>query len=71
MKFHHCWQEKVKSEINIKLLIECAQKSNVVTTRNHVFSVLSAITRVYPEDVLEYMLDILVVIGEAAVTQVG
>nr|XP_007142268.1 hypothetical protein PHAVU_008G266400g [Phaseolus vulgaris]ESW14262.1 hypothetical protein PHAVU_008G266400g [Phaseolus vulgaris] len=62
--------EKIKSEINIKLLIECAQNSNVVITRNHVFSVLSAITRVCQEQILEYMLDILVVIGEAAVAQI-
>ncbi|XP_027939226.1 uncharacterized protein At3g06530 [Vigna unguiculata] len=61
--------EKIKSEINIKLLIKCAQNSDVIT-RNHIFSVLSAITRVYPEEILEYMLDILVVIGEAAVTQI-
>ncbi|XP_052736877.1 uncharacterized protein At3g06530 isoform X2 [Vigna angularis] len=61
--------ENIKSEINIKLLIECAQNSEVIT-RNHIFSVLSAITRVYPEEVFEYMLDILVVIGDAAVTQI-
>lgn len=67
--FYRCWQENIKSEINIKLLIECAQNSEVIT-RNHIFSVLSAITRVYPEEIFEYMHDILVVIGEAAVTQV-
>ncbi|XP_014504568.1 uncharacterized protein At3g06530 isoform X1 [Vigna radiata var. radiata] len=61
--------ENIKSEINIKLLIECAQNSEVIT-RNHIFSVLSAITRVYPEEIFEYMHDILVVIGEAAVTQI-
>ena len=57
-------------EINIKLLIDCARNSNIVVTRNHVFSLLSAVTRVFPGEVLEHMLDILTVIGEAAVTQV-
>ncbi|KAG4402850.1 hypothetical protein GLYMA_02G290200v4 [Glycine max] len=62
--------EKIISEINIKLLIECARKSPVAVTRNHVFSVLSAVTRVFPGEVLEHMLDILEVIGQAAVTQI-
>ncbi|KAL2316770.1 hypothetical protein Fmac_030646 [Flemingia macrophylla] len=62
--------EKMKKEINIKLLIECARNSNVVATSNHVFSLLSAVTRVFPGEVLEHILDILAVMGEAAVTQI-
>lgn len=62
--------EKMTNEINIKLLIECAQNSNIVVTRNHVFSLLSAIAKVFPGEVLEHMHDILAVIGEAAVTQI-
>ncbi|TKY57272.1 U3 small nucleolar RNA-associated protein 10 [Spatholobus suberectus] len=62
--------EKMMTEINIKLLIECARNSNVVVTRNHVFSLLSAVTRVFPGEVLEHILDILAVIAEAAVTQI-
>ncbi|XP_027329398.1 uncharacterized protein At3g06530 isoform X2 [Abrus precatorius] len=62
--------EKMTKEINVKLLIECARTSNVVATRNHVFSVLSAVTRVFPGEVLEHILDILAVIGEAAVSQI-
>lgn len=57
-------------EINIKLLIECARTSNNVVTRDHVFSLLSAVTRIFPEEVLGHILDILAVIGESAVTQV-
>ncbi|XP_020222624.1 uncharacterized protein At3g06530 isoform X2 [Cajanus cajan] len=62
--------EKMTKEINILLLIECARNTNVVATRNHVFSLLSAVTRVFPGEVLEHILDILAVIGEAAVTQI-
>lgn len=62
--------EKMTDEINIKLLIDCARNSNIVVTRNHVFSLLSAVTRVFPGEVLEHMLDILTVTGEAAVTQI-
>ncbi|XP_061353134.1 uncharacterized protein At3g06530 [Gastrolobium bilobum] len=61
---------KMTDEINIKLLIECAQTSNLVVTRNHVFSLLSAVTRVFPEEVLEHILDIVAVIGESAVKQI-
>ncbi|XP_015973198.1 uncharacterized protein At3g06530 [Arachis duranensis] len=62
--------KQITKEISIKLLIECARTSNDVVTRNHVFSVLSAITRIFPEEVLGYILDILAVIGESAVTQI-
>ncbi|CAJ1971386.1 unnamed protein product [Sphenostylis stenocarpa] len=58
------------NEINIKLMIECARNSNNDITRNHVFSVLAAIARAFTEEVLEHILDILAVIGEAAVTQI-
>lgn len=58
------------NEIDIKLLIECARTSNDVATRNHVFSLLSAVTRVFPEVVLGHVPDILAVIGESAVIQV-
>lgn len=56
--------------INIRLLIECAQTSNVVVTRNHIFSLLSAVIRVFPENVFGHILDIMPVIGKSAVTQV-
>ncbi|KAG5109390.1 hypothetical protein JHK82_038613 [Glycine max] len=62
--------EKMINEINIKLLIECARNSTGSVTCNHVFSVLSAVTRVFAGEVLEHMLDILEVIGQAAVTQI-
>ncbi|MED6160063.1 hypothetical protein PIB30_047925 [Stylosanthes scabra] len=63
-------KKKITKDIKIKLLIECARTSNDVVTRNHVFSVLSAITRILPEEVLGCILDILAVIGESAVTQI-
>ncbi|KAK7300089.1 hypothetical protein RJT34_10922 [Clitoria ternatea] len=62
--------DKMTNEINIKLLIECARTSNVVPTRNHVFSLISAVTRVFPAEVSEHILDILAVVGEAAITQI-
>jgi hypothetical protein len=58
------------NEINIKLLIECARTTNVLVTRNHIFSLLSAVIRVLPGIVFGHILDILPVLGESAVTQV-
>lgn len=58
------------NEINIKLLIDCARTTDVVVTRNHIFSLLSAVIRVLPEKVFGHLIDILPVIGESAVTQV-
>ncbi|KAK7276819.1 hypothetical protein RIF29_17965 [Crotalaria pallida] len=58
------------NEIDIKLLIECARTSNDGMTRNHVFALLSTVTRAFPEIVLGHILDILAVIGESAVIQI-
>ncbi|KAK7301700.1 hypothetical protein RJT34_12572 [Clitoria ternatea] len=43
--------DKMTNEINIKLLIEFAQTSNVVLTHNHVLSLISAVTRVFPGEI--------------------
>ncbi|CAI8586853.1 unnamed protein product [Vicia faba] len=62
--------ERMTDEINIKLLIECARTTNVLVTRNHIFTLLSAVIKVLPEKVFGHILDILPVIGESAVTQI-
>ncbi|KAJ1389579.1 U3 small nucleolar RNA-associated protein 10 [Sesbania bispinosa] len=62
--------EKMTNAIDINLLIDCARTTNIVVSRNHVFSLLSAVTRVFPEKVFGHILDILPVIGESAVTQI-
>lgn len=64
------WQDNTVNEINVKLLVDCAHSANDGVTRNHVFSLISSITKIVPEKVLEHMLDIFAVIGESAVTQV-
>jgi hypothetical protein len=60
----------MRNEINIKLLIECAWTTNVLVTRNHIFSLLSAVIKVLPGKVFGHILDILPVIRESAITQV-
>jgi hypothetical protein len=60
----------MRNEINIKLLIECARTTNVLVTRNHIFSLLSAVIKVLPGKVFGHILDILPVIRESAITQV-
>ncbi|XP_057441205.1 uncharacterized protein At3g06530 isoform X2 [Lotus japonicus] len=62
--------ETMINEINIKLLMECARTTNNVVTRNHVLSLLSAVTKVFPEKVFGHILDILQVVGESAVMQI-
>ncbi|WJX64702.1 hypothetical protein P8452_49448 [Trifolium repens] len=63
-------EKTMTNEINIKLLIECARTTNVLVTRNHIFSLLSAVIRVLPGIVFGHILDILPVLGESAVTQI-
>ncbi|WJX58503.1 hypothetical protein P8452_43951 [Trifolium repens] len=60
----------MRNEINIKLLIECARTTNVLVTRNHIFSLLSAVIKVLPGKVFGHILDILPVIRESAITQI-
>lgn len=64
------WQEDVVNEINIKVLVECAHSANDGVTRNHVFSLITSITKITPQKVLEHIEDIFKIIGESAVTQV-
>ncbi|CAH1453133.1 unnamed protein product [Lactuca virosa] len=54
---------------DINLLLNCTRSTNDPTTRNHVFSLLSAVSKVLPERILDHILDILSVICESAVTQ--
>lgn len=55
---------------DVELLVNCARSVSSMVTRNQIFSLLSAISRAKPEKVLDHILEILVIIGESAVTQV-
>ncbi|PON51074.1 U3 small nucleolar RNA-associated protein [Parasponia andersonii] len=63
-------KEDVVNEINIKVLVECARSAKDGATRNHVFSLITSITKITPEKVLEHIEEIFTVIGESAVTQI-
>ncbi|KAH9678615.1 hypothetical protein KPL71_025786 [Citrus sinensis] len=63
-------KDDIVNKVNVKMLVECARSTNDGVTRNHVFSLLSAAAKVLPDKILEHILDILAVIGEATITQV-
>lgn len=63
-------QDNIINEIDVKMLVECAHSAKDGVTRNHVFALISSITKIFPEKVLEHILDIFTVIGESTVTQV-
>ncbi|XP_048446393.1 LOW QUALITY PROTEIN: uncharacterized protein At3g06530-like [Pyrus x bretschneideri] len=62
--------DDILNEIDVKMLVECAHSAKDGVTRNHVFSLISSVTKIIPEKVLEHVLDIFTVIGESAVTQI-
>ncbi|KAF5805582.1 putative U3 small nucleolar RNA-associated protein [Helianthus annuus] len=62
-------QDGIVESFDIKLLVSCVRSTDDAATRNHVFSLLSAVARVMPDIVLDHILDILTVIGQSAVTQ--
>ncbi|XP_049395714.1 uncharacterized protein At3g06530 [Solanum stenotomum] len=62
-------EDKNSMNFDVELLIKCARSASNMVTRNQIFSLLSAISRAKPDEVLDHILEILVVIGESAVTQ--
>ncbi|XP_028799979.1 uncharacterized protein At3g06530 isoform X2 [Neltuma alba] len=63
-------KENITNEINFNVLIVCAHSSKDVVTRNHVFSLLSAVAKAFPEEVFGHILDIVAVVGESTITQI-
>lgn len=62
-------EDKNSMNFDVELLIKCARSASNMVTRNQIFSLLSAISRAKPDEVLDHILEILVVIGESALTQ--
>ncbi|KAG5616550.1 hypothetical protein H5410_016374 [Solanum commersonii] len=62
-------EDKNSMNFDVELLIKCAHSASNMVTRNQIFSLLSAISRAKPDEVLDHILEILVVIGESALTQ--
>uniref|UniRef100_A0A6N2JZM9 BP28 C-terminal domain-containing protein n=1 Tax=Salix viminalis TaxID=40686 RepID=A0A6N2JZM9_SALVM len=63
-------KDDIKNKINIKMLITCARSAKHGVVRNHVFSLLSSIVKVVPENIMGYILDIFTVAGESTVSQI-
>ncbi|MCD7468760.1 hypothetical protein HAX54_007198 [Datura stramonium] len=62
-------EDKCSMNFDVELLVKCARSASNMVTRNQIFSLLSSISRAKPDKVLDHILEILVVIGESAVTQ--
>lgn len=58
------------NEINVTVLVECAQSAMDEVTRNHIFSLISTVAKIIPNKVVDHIQDLFKVIGEAAITQV-
>ncbi|CAM8993382.1 unnamed protein product [Rhodiola kirilowii] len=63
-------KDDILNMIDVELLVKIAHSVTDTVTCNHIFSVLSSITRVSPDKVLQHMLMIMKAIGESTVTQV-
>ncbi|TYG60252.1 hypothetical protein ES288_D07G053400v1 [Gossypium darwinii] len=63
-------KDGIMDKIDVKLLVDCARLTTDGVTRNHVFTLLSTISKLVPNRILEHILDILMVIGESAVSQI-
>lgn len=56
--------------IDVELLIKCAHSAKDGVTHNHILKLLSTITKLVPDKILDHIQDILTVAGESAITQV-
>ncbi|KAF5743615.1 hypothetical protein HS088_TW08G00200 [Tripterygium wilfordii] len=63
-------KDDIINDIDVKLLVDCANSAKAGVTRNHVFSVLTSIAKVIPKKILEHIFDILPVVGQSAVSQI-
>ncbi|XP_068649643.1 uncharacterized protein At3g06530 [Aristolochia californica] len=59
----------ILEKFDMDLLVACAQSAKDITTRNHVFLLLSSVSKIIPDQVLDHIIDIFTVVGEAAITQ--
>ncbi|KAL5728414.1 hypothetical protein ACHQM5_001504 [Ranunculus cassubicifolius] len=62
-------KEDVLNKFDVKLLLKCARETKDATTLNHVFSLVSSISKVVPDKVLKHIIGIFTVIGGSAVKQ--
>ncbi|KAJ8537126.1 hypothetical protein K7X08_035527 [Anisodus acutangulus] len=62
-------EDENSMNFDVELVIKCARFASNMVTRNQIFSLLSAISRAKPDKVLNHILEILLVIGESAITQ--
>lgn len=63
------YQDTIHS-FDLPLLVSCARSSSDAVTRNHAFSLISALVKIIPDQVLAQIFDILTAMGESTVTQV-
>ncbi|KAJ3680582.1 hypothetical protein LUZ60_016860 [Juncus effusus] len=61
--------EELFEKKDVDLLIECARSCSDASTRNHVFTLVSSVSRVSPSLVSDSIIDIFSVIGESALKQ--
>ncbi|XP_022872922.1 uncharacterized protein At3g06530 isoform X3 [Olea europaea var. sylvestris] len=59
----------IVQNFDLELLVNYARSTSDAITRNHVFSLLTILTKIIPDKVLDYTMDIITVIGESTVTQ--
>ncbi|KAL6531214.1 hypothetical protein OROHE_014283 [Orobanche hederae] len=62
-------QKDINHNFDLPLLVSCACSSRDAITRNHAFSLITALVKIIPDKVLDHFLDILTAIGECTVTQ--
>ncbi|KAL6526925.1 hypothetical protein OROGR_016015 [Orobanche gracilis] len=62
-------QKDINHIFDLPLLVSCACSSRDAITRNHAFSLITALVKIIPDKVLDHFLDILTAIGECTVTQ--
>ncbi|KAK8944415.1 hypothetical protein KSP39_PZI007998 [Platanthera zijinensis] len=56
-------------KLNINLLVKCTLSAKDITTRNHIFSLLTSVAKISSEWLSEHIDDLFVIVGESAIKQ--
>ncbi|KAK9142873.1 hypothetical protein Syun_012273 [Stephania yunnanensis] len=62
-------KDKVLTQHEMSQLVDCVRSAKNATTRNHAFSLLATITKFMPTKVMDHIIDIFIILGEASVLQ--
>ena len=64
-------EDIICKNFNVDLVVQCVNIAKDSTTRNHALSLMTALGRLLPDQVLDHVIDIFTIMGESTIIQVN